>query len=39
MRRRFMDIAFLVGIAALWGVMFWLVVGFEKLEKPAGGRA
>jgi len=33
-----MDIAFLVGIGALWGTMALLVVGFEKLEKPAGAR-
>lgn len=34
-----MDIAFVFGIVALWGVMSWLVVGFEKLEKPTRGRA
>ena len=33
-----MDIVFLVGITALWGVMALLVVGFKKLEKPAGAR-
>ena len=34
-----MDIAFLLGIAALWGVMALLVAGFNKLEKPAGERS
>ncbi len=34
-----MDIAFVVGIAALWGVMALLVAGFRKLEKPAGARS
>ncbi len=34
-----MDIAFVLGIAALWGVMALLVVGFKKLEKPEGGRS
>lgn len=34
-----MDIAFLVGINALWGTMALLVMGFEKLEKPAGARS
>ena len=33
-----MDIAFLLGIAALWGVMVLLVAGFDRLEKPAGAR-
>ena len=33
-----MDIVFIVGIAALWAVMALLVKGFEKLEKPQGGR-
>ncbi len=33
-----MDIVFLVGIAALWGVMALLVAGFRKLEKPVGAR-
>ncbi len=34
-----MDIAFVMGGALLWGVMVLLVWGFEKLEKPAGGRS
>ena len=34
-----MDVAYLLGIAALWGVMALLVVGFKKLEKPAGERS
>ena len=34
-----MDLAFLTGITALWGVMALLVAGFEKLEKPAGARS
>ena len=37
-RSRFMDIAFVIGIAALWGVAALLVVGFKGLEKPAGAR-
>ncbi len=34
-----MDIAFVMGGALLWGMMVLLVWGFEKLEKPAGGRS
>ena len=34
-----MDIVFLMGIAALWGVMALLVAGFKTLEKPAGARS
>ena len=34
-----MDIWFLAGGGALWGVMVLLVWGFRKLEKSAGGRA
>lgn len=34
-----MDIVFLVGISALWGVTALLVAGFKKLEKPAGARS
>ncbi len=34
-----MDIAFLVGFAALWGVMALLVAGFDKLEKPMGAHS
>jgi len=33
-----MDMVFLGGIALLWGVMVLLVWGFEKLERPQGGR-
>jgi hypothetical protein len=34
-----MDLAFILGAAALWGVMVLLVWGFQKLEKPEGGRS
>lgn len=34
-----MDIVFIAGIAALWAVMALMVRGFERLEKPQGGRA
>lgn len=34
-----MDLAFILGAAALWGVMVLLVWGFKKLEKPEGGRS
>ena len=34
-----MDIAFVLGIAALWGVMALLVTGIQKLDKPAGARS
>jgi hypothetical protein len=34
-----MDFVFLAAAAGLWGVMVLLVWGFEKLEKPTGGRA
>ena len=34
-----MDIAFLLGIVGLGGVMALLVAGFKKLEKPAGARS
>lgn len=34
-----MDIAFVLGVVALWGVMVLLVWGFQKLEKPEGGRS
>jgi hypothetical protein len=34
-----MDLAFVLGAAALWGVMVLLVWGFKKLEKPEGGRS
>ena len=33
-----MDAVFLLGAAALWGVMALMVWGFESLEKPDGGR-
>ena len=35
-----MDIAYLLGAAALWGLLAWMVVGFKKLEKkPQGERS
>lgn len=34
-----MDLVFLGGAAALWGVMALMVLGFRKLEKPEGGRS
>lgn len=34
-----MDIAFIFGAVALWVVMVLLVWGFQKLEKPEGGRS
>jgi hypothetical protein len=34
-----MDLAFVLGAAALWGAMVLLVWGFKKLEKPEGGRS
>ncbi len=34
-----MDLAFVFGACALWGVMVLLVWGFQKLEKPEGGRS
>ena len=34
-----MDIAFILGIAALWGVLALLVAGFKKLESPAGAHS
>lgn len=34
-----MDIAFVAGAAALWGLMVLLVWGFRKLERPQGGRS
>jgi hypothetical protein len=34
-----MDIAYVGGIAALWGLLALMVWGFKKLEKPEGGRA
>ena len=34
-----MDIAFIFGVLALWGVTVLLVWGFQKLEKPEGGRS
>ncbi len=33
-----MDMVFVGGIVLLWGVMVLLVRGFEKLERPEGGR-
>ena len=34
-----MDMVFVGGIVLLWGVMVLLVRGFEKLERPKGGRS
>ena len=34
-----MDIAFVVGMVLLWGVMALLVWSFKRLEKPPGGRS
>lgn len=34
-----MDIAFLLGIVALWGVTMLLVAGFDRLENPVGARS
>ncbi len=34
-----MDIAFVIGLVLLWGLMALLVWGFKKLEKPQGGRS
>jgi len=34
-----MDLAFVLGAAALWAAVVLLVWGFEKLEKPEGGRS
>ena len=34
-----MDIAFVVGMVLLWGLMALLIWGFKKLEKPPGGRS
>lgn len=34
-----MDLVFVAGAVALWGVMVLMVWGFKKLEKPEGGRA
>lgn len=34
-----MDLAFILGAAALWGVMVLLVWGFQKLEKSERGRS
>ena len=34
-----MDGVFVGGIAALWGLLALMVWGFNKLEKPEGGRA
>ncbi len=33
-----MDVVYIAGGAALWGVMALLVLGLTKLEKPQGGR-
>ena len=34
-----MDIVFIVGMVALWGVMVLLVAGFINLDKPAEARS
>ena len=34
-----MDIAFIALGMGLWSLMVLLVWGFQKLEKPAGGRS
>ena len=34
-----MDIAYVLGVALLWGVMALLVRGLEKLQQPTGGRS
>lgn len=34
-----MDMVFIAAAAGLWGVMVLLVWGFQKLERPPGGRA
>ena len=34
-----MEIVFVLGGALLWALMELLVIGFQKLEKPEGGRA
>ncbi len=34
-----MDFVFISAAVGLWGVMVLLVLGFKKLEKPAGGRS
>lgn len=34
-----MDLAFILVAAALWGGVVLLVWGFQKLEKPEGGRS
>ena len=34
-----MDLAYVAIAAGLWGVMVLLVVGFQKLERPPGGRS
>lgn len=34
-----MDLAFIATAAGLWGLMVLLVWGFQKLERPLGGRS
>ena len=34
-----MDVVYVGGVALVWGVMVLLVWGFEKLERPLGGRS
>ncbi len=33
-----MDVVFVLGALALWGVIALMVRGFKRLEQPAGGR-
>ena len=33
-----MDLAFIAAAGGLWGLMVLLVWGFQKLERPTGGR-
>ncbi len=34
-----MDVLWITGLGLLWGVMVLLLKGFQKLDKPQGGRA
>jgi hypothetical protein len=34
-----MDVLWITGLGLLWGLMALLVAGFQKLDKPQGGRA
>ena len=33
-----MDVVFVLGALALWGVIALMVRGFKRLEQPTGGR-